>query len=313
MSKIDDKYYKELGIFGCNTSPITDKQCSVDYYIKMGFLRTQSMFKYSGLPRTIRENILELNLQSKGFTVVTFVKDSEIKINKDKYKEGLYAFTLSVGLGGSPDYDYLPTQAIINNPSLGFNATREIGVDCVLIRSDPLLMGLYPTFNRYAWLLAENDITLRMYDINSRIPAIISANDDAVSESAKCYLKDIEAGKLGIITDNALVEGLRTSPYEGKTDKIKDLIEYHQYLRACQFNDIGLNANYNMKREALNSSESELNEDVLKPLKDIMLDCRKNDFKKVNEMYGTYITVQFNSAWVDDHTKETGGDNIETE
>ena len=46
----------------------------------------------------------------------------------------------------------------------------------------------------------------------------------------------------------------------GTTDviKVKDLVsmldeEYQQYLKASWMNDLGLSANYNMKREAINS------------------------------------------------------------
>ena len=78
-----------------------------------------------------------------------------------------------------------------------------------------------------------------------------------------------------------------------------DLIEYHQYLKAGLFNELGLNSNYNMKRESINSNESQLNDDMLHPLIDDMLKMRKEFCEQVNEMFGTEISVDFDSAWKD--------------
>jgi hypothetical protein len=70
-------------------------------------------------------------------------------------------------------------------------------------------------------------------------------------------------------------------------------------LKAGLFNELGLNSNYNMKRESINSNESQLNDDMLHPLIDDMLAMRREALEKVNEMFGTNITVDFNSAWKD--------------
>jgi hypothetical protein len=77
------------------------------------------------------------------------------------------------------------------------------------------------------------------------------------------------------------------------------LIESQQYIRATWFNDLGLNANYNMKRESINSGESQLNDDALLPLVDNMLECRKIAVDKINAMFDTSISVDLASAWKD--------------
>ena len=52
-----------------------------------------------------------------------------------------------------------------------------------------------------------------------------------------------------------------------------------------------------MKREGINSYESQLNDDMLFPTVDDMLERRKEGIEKVNKMYGTNITVELNSSW----------------
>ena len=77
-----------------------------------------------------------------------------------------------------------------------------------------------------------------------------------------------------------------------------------KYLKAGKYNEIGLNANYNMKRESINSNESQLNDDMLHPLIDDMLARRREALEEVNAMFGTNITVEFNSAWETNELEE---------
>ena len=62
-------------------------------------------------------------------------------------------------------------------------------------------------------------------------------------------------------------------------------------------NEIGLNANFNMKREYQSEEELQANTDVLLPLVDNMLACRKEAVEFINKTYGTSISVEKNSSW----------------
>ena len=54
-----------------------------------------------------------------------------------------------------------------------------------------------------------------------------------------------------------------------------------------------------MKRESINSSESQMNNDALLPLIDDMMKCRTNAIEKINSMFGTNISISYDSAWED--------------
>ena len=96
-------------------------------------------------------------------------------------------------------------------------------------------------------------------------------------------------------------DGITAQPYgqNSGSSQITELTELHQYLESKWFNDLGLQANYNMKREALSAAELGLNNDIMLPMIDQMLICRQNDLEKVNSMYGTNISVKLSSAWKD--------------
>lgn len=78
---------------------------------------------------------------------------------------------------------------------------------------------------------------------------------------------------------------------------ITQLIELIQYYKASMYNELGLNANYNMKRERLNLGEVSMNVDVLLPYVDNMLKERQNAVEKINEMFDTEISVKLASSW----------------
>lgn len=275
---------------------ILNKRESVSQYVRTMLNRTNQMFEYSGLPETIPAEILELFLQIGGQICIT------------EYEGKLYA--LPGGLGGPPDPYYRPTLYVLANPGLGYSASLEIvnhlppfaktssQGKCVLVKNDTLMEGLFYTFSRYATQLTENDISIRSAQINARAHVNIVADTDAEAVSAKAYLDGLEAGKLGIIQGKPMMDSMKVANLSmNSANVIIQLIELQQYLKASWYNEIGLNANFNMKREYQSEEELQANTDVLLPLVDNMLKCRQDAFSVVNSTYGTNITVKKNSSW----------------
>ena len=265
-------------------------------YIRYFLARLQSMFKYDGLPETIPAKWLEHYLLTNGNALIARADDGN-----------LYAFT--GGLGGDPNVYYIPNNYIVANPYLNLTKTFSIdsGVnagDAVLIYNDTYSQGLLPMLNRYCSQLVENDITLSIADILARATINISAADDRTKNSAELWLKRLREGKLSVIAEKAFIEGLNIREFKDVADSLIPLIEYHQYIKASLFNELGLNSNYNMKRESINSNESQLNDDMLHPLIDDMLRERKEGIDRVNALFGLNIKVDFASAWLENEKEE---------
>lgn len=256
------------------------------------------MFEYDGLPETIPTRMLETILQTCGNVCLTEVEGKP------------YAFF--GGLGGMLDEYYQPTIYTIANPYLKYDANLKINDECVWGRSDSFGVGLMPIFQWYASMIIEAGISLRVGLINSRISKPISAQDDATFKSALKYLEDIEAGKLGAIADSAFFEGLNIATAQTSTEHLTDIIESLQYLKASWFNELGLQANYNMKRERIQNAEAENDNDALLPLIDDMLEQRQEMCKAFNEKYGYNVTVRLSSAWEDVQEDANGETEEET-
>lgn len=242
------------------------------------------MFKYHNLPETIPEKILEKFLQKNGFACFA------------KYENDLYIFY--GGLGGEPDVYYRPTICTVANPALNFSADLEIDKDCVIVDNDSYRLGLIPIIEKYSAMLVENDISTFLATVNTRITTIFAGGDDNTKNSAEEYLRNIFAGKLGVIADNTFLNSLSINPASRTKDNaLTDLITQNQYLKACLLNEIGLNANTQLKKERLVTAEIENNTDCLYPFIDDMLECRRIGVEKVNKMFGTSIEVELNSSW----------------
>lgn len=269
-----------------------NKHENVDNFIRYMLARTLQMFEYTGLPETIPQKELERLLQVKGYAFIT------------EHEGEIYAF--SGGLGGQQGVYGEPTEIVIANPALKFNKTLNLKKDGVLINNDDMRQGLIPLISKYATILNENEITMILNITNKRVNNIISVSDDNTAESAKQYLKGLEEGNIGYIMENRLYESLKTkSNSETNSTRLIDLIELQQYMKASLYNEIGLNSNFNMKRERLIKPEVEMNTSSIYPLVDNMLRCRQEAIEKINEMYGTSITVEFSSSWAKREEVET--------
>lgn len=282
-----DRFNDFVRAIGCSYDNPPDKTTITNNIVRYMFNRTQSIFEWRGLPDTIPAYMLELYLQMNGHCAFM------------KHNDALYIYT--GGLGGKPDVYYRPTIYTIANPAQDISVNAKIDIDCVVMKNDTTYTGLYPLNLRYAANMADVEQSLYLANINSRIISLISAQDDTTKKSALKYLDDIQNGRLGIIAEKRFLDDLKTTAFMNGSahSVITDLIELMQYNKASWYNEIGLNANYNMKRESINSGESQLNNDALAPLVDNMLTCRRDALKRINEMFGTSISVDYASAWKD--------------
>lgn len=281
--------------FGCDKVIIKDKKRLIDYFIRLFFNRTLAMFEYTGLPEELPQRQIELIVQS--YRLVVFPED---------LIDGKH-YVMWGGTGYLPDGYYEPTKAILVNPYLKYNEILDIKKEwhengkCVVMYNDSMHNGLLNTHELYASLLAENIISLRYGTINARIPSLVSADNDNTKESADAFFKKIEDGEeYGIISGSPFFDNLKTSDYGKGSDSthLKELIEEQQYLKSSWWNDLGINANFNMKRESINESEASMGELALLPLCDDMLRERKRAIKLINKMWGTNISVRFSSSWM---------------
>lgn len=268
---------------------LLDKTLSVNNFVQYGLDKLLSMFEYTGLPDSIPQRNLELILLQQGDCIIA------------KHNDTLYALSGSYGENCNAYYE--PQTFLVANPWIDCNRSFTFDVDCVLIRNDSNSWGLLPLLYKYAVLMCENELSIRNVTINTRMQTIIAASDDSTRQSAIKFLQDLKDGNLSAIATPAFLQSL--SVYNSSTTNtyITAHIELEQYLKASFFNEIGLNANYNMKREYIGKDENLLSDDILLPFCDDMLRNRKQAIDKVNAMFGTNIAIDYSSTWKSNQTE----------
>lgn len=280
------------------TCDLLNKVLSTRNYVEYMLDRTIRMFRYKNLPDTIPAPMLEAMLQTYGSVIITEVDGS------------LYAFRGN--FGGPPDPYYRPTQCVVANPALGYSKTIRIinhlppfnrslwdeMPDGIRFLNDTQIRGLIPLFSRYASQMTENDISIRSAQINTRQQVVISASDGPEIESARVYVQGLEEGKTHVISRRNFLDGVDIKDVSrAGGDTIIQLIELQQYLKASWYNEIGLNSNFNMKRQYMSADEIQSSSDIMLPLVDNMFECRLQAIEAINNHFGTNIEVDKDSAW----------------
>lgn len=295
---------KKNGIYTRFQKLVKNKDCAVAEFLETTLNKTQSMFYYKGLPETMPQNELENILQRNGFAIVA-------DVNGDLY-------ALRGGLGGELNAYNRPTVATVANPYLKLtkNFVIENNKDAVLFKNDFLCRGLVPIIGKFAVMLTDAQISLNTAAILTRLTMLISASDDKTKQSADIFIEKILNGDLSVIAENAFLNGVRLQQISqtAHATNITNLIELNQYYKANLMLEIGLNANYNMKRERLSETEILVNNTEILPLVENMLTERKRAVNAINEKYGTAIEVDLKSAWkTEKENNDKTAETLETE
>ncbi len=287
----------------CNFDVLDDKQLIQSMYYADGLKKLLTMFKYTKIPKTISQRTLEL-----------FTLDGYAKIFR--FKNNWYCGVGS--MSGVLSSDYIPISSVLTNTYLNYSKTLEnvtilnkdnitkdnIENYCFIIPNDDLFFGVNVALSHYASLQTECDLTIKMILYNMRIPVVAVANDGDTKTAFDVYINDVKNGKMSsALNGTKLFDALKGVPYNNQhLGMLKEVIECKQYLKASFENSIGLNANYNMKRESLNDDEIALNDDNLLPPIDEMKQCRENGFELINDVSERLFNEKvfefdFFSAW----------------
>ena len=281
---------------------ITPPPLSIDYLyqrFRKKLLNTAySVFAWEGLPDSIDEQFLTGELIEHGAVGIVNTPN------------GLYAVRGDVG--GEMNAYYKPTRWIYANPVLG-SGNPEIGRECAVIYltsedMNPFTMsgGLSQLIDSTALLLADNIISLNVAQKNTRIMLLAAADNEATANSAENTIKAMYAGQPYKVLTKRLADSFEVNPLANiKTaENMRQLVETQQYILAHFLQELGINANFNLKRERLSQSEVELNTDCLDTLIDDMEKTINGGIDVCNALYGTNIKFRM-KRYGEENTQDT--------
>lgn len=289
------------------TYPITyhgvcDVQANFQTYFKLLLNKAMSLFKIEGLPPFVNKDYLLEHL----------ILDGKVCFGPIGPEGELYA--LAGNEGGEPNAYYMPQQFIVANPVLGSKMIKirhkdgheEVeGLDGILValtKWDAVSNtakwngGLYNLIYKYAGLLADNDVSLNIAQINGRLSVVFTADEEAEAREAEKALEAIYQGKPYKVLVQDILEKITATPVAnaGTNNTIMSLIEAHAHLLQDFYSEIGIASQGNLKRERVNTAETELMTGCLDISIWNILDTLKKCFERVNERFGTSITIELN-------------------
>lgn len=221
------------------------------------------------------------------------------------YKDGKLYFVLG-NMDGELDHNYLPTKFVFANPHMpdgvSWSGNLEIGKECVLVKNDSTFSGILPILRKHTFTQVQTDLSFYIAIISSRLVNAAVAGRDVEAVAVDLMFKDIEHGNIKAVTDKNVLQQLKAMPYGGNAGVIKAYIEFMQYDKAAECNELGLTANWNAKRESITGAETLLNDDATHPFVDDMFKTWQEWIEEVNEKYGALLDngpykLDWASAW----------------
>lgn len=279
---------------------VCNVQANFETYFKILLNKTMSLFKFEGLPEYIDKDYFLEHLILSG------------RVCFAEFNGKLYVFDGNEG--GEPNVYYMPQEFIVANPILGSknikirhkdgNESVE-GLDGILValtkwdyvsNGAKWNGGMYNLIYKYAGLLADNDVSLNIAQINGRLSVVFTADEEAEAREAEKALEAVYQGKPFKVLVQDILEKITATPVatSGTNNTIMSLIEAHAHLLQDFYSEIGIASNGNLKRERINTAETELMTGCLDISIWNMLDTLKKSIERVNERFGTSITVELN-------------------
>lgn len=273
------------------------KKINRDSYINTFIRKYESfmntVFTYENLPETLKADYIEKMMYYNGACVFAHVPAGE-NIDGTKHKEGVYAFRYNPS-GVLNAWDE-PTQNINISEYLKYNSIDNF-VDCVLMANNASKLPTVETVNKYAIYMYDNELSLNLNIVLSRVPYLLSASDENTMQSAQNFIQSVINGDYKIIGESAFLEGVKVNNTAQNSNTLVNYIETLQYYKASLMHELGVNANYNMKREALNGSEIDVNVNSLKPIINDMYRERLKAIEELNRKFGLNVSVVLNEPW----------------
>lgn len=222
--------------------------------------------------------------------------------------------------GGAPNEYYLPSRFIIANPILGSKEVR-IGEDGVVIYNTKIdkyvwtgtgpifASGLCDYIAQTATILADNIISINCVQVNTRVSTFFTADSESQALEGEATLKKMYAGCPYLILKSDILEKLNVNPVNAAaaSQNITELIELNNFVISSFFQNIGIRANNNMKRERLVTDEVEAQNDYLEINVLEFLAPWQDGLDEVNKMYNTSLKVHLNPVLLNELLNECEG------
>lgn len=281
--------------------PIHLKAQSTSYKVFYDYRKNQlleymmQLFTWHGLPDSIPAHEPDLYLFMWG----------RCAFNTDRKKNELIAVIPETS--GCTNYFDEFTNYTWATPIQG--GRQYIDVNGIIVNNTQLHNSSFPLIHTTAAKLAHLDTTIICAAVNQRDTVAVTAINQKFANDAKLYQRQKYNGVPSFVVD----KGFTTLEFRDlKTNSMVNIREYcdtEQLILTEFWETIGVNKTVE-KRERLITAEADSNTDLLRLNIRNMYNSRVAGVQKVNEMFGTNISVECNVDIVDKDITETVPDEM---
>lgn len=234
-----------------------------------------SAFEWEGLPEGIKEKYIEKVLFEHGKAI--FFKDPSMSYMAltvhDNGQLNVYGEPLSYTATG---FNYIKT----------FDAEK-----CVIIENNPLRANTKDFLMFYVNKLTEAERTMDVNVKSNKTPVIFGVDDKDLLTFKRLF-QQVDGNVPAMFVD----KGLNLDSIQAYKTDVKflcnDLMDYKKSVENELLTFLGFNNLAVDKKERVNLSEANSNNEITKSFADLQLESRKLACEAINKMYGLNISVK---------------------
>lgn len=245
-----------------------------------------SAFEYEGLPDGIKSKYIEDYLFNFGKAI--FFKDPEMSFMCLEAQESGRVNVYNEPLG------YIAT---------GFNYSKHYNADnCVIIENNAYKLPTHDFIMFYVNKLTESERTMDVNIKACKTPIVFTC-DDKDQLTFKRIFQEVDGNTPAFFADKGLnLDGIQAFQ-TGAKFMGNEIMDYKKSVENELLTFLGFNNLAVDKKERVNLSEANSNNEITESFADLQLKARENACKAINEMYGLNVTVKRKEVNINVDTK----------
>lgn len=255
------------------------------YWFRSLLHKIDSSLDITGLPDTWPQDFLMICLWALGYVAV--------------FKTERWGITFQPCTISGYDFYYQPEKCLISNPK--YSKELTLHKDAELMKLTPDFMGIFDVLDHYATQLAEITKGIQMGLVNAKTPMVLSAKNQAQSETLKKIFDKVQAGEPLVIWKDTQNED-EVIPHKEvfeswnqdfkQTYIVSTLLDDMQKILNSFYMEIGLPTTLDKKSHVLDS-EAEFQSAQSQARIACWVTTLRESFAKINKMFNLTLEVEY--------------------
>lgn len=264
------------------------------YWFRSLLQKIDSSLIFTGFPDGWSNDFFMLCLWAFGFVGVFKSDRGDLK----KFGESGVLFQPCTISGF--DFYYQPKKFMVSNPM--YSKEFEVGKNAELLKLTPDFCGVFDIIDYYATKLAEISKGIDMGLINTKMPVILTASNDAQSATLKKIYDKVQAGESLVVYKNTQEDSKEIMPTKEpfevwnqdfkQTYIVHNLLEDMQLILDSFYVEIGLPVAIE-KKERLVTSEADFASAQSQARISCWVETLNESFDKIEKTLGLRLEVEY--------------------